>query len=69
VQDNYCIGYGTVQQRRPATADKLASIDLGLLVTSGQDFYHARMRIMRQVRMLAREQLAGHLVLPFRTNR
>jgi hypothetical protein len=56
--DNYRIGYGTVQQRRPATADELASIDLGLLVTSGQAFYHARMRIMRQVRMLARHRSA-----------
>jgi hypothetical protein len=56
--DDYRIGYGTVQQRRPATADELASMDLGLLVTSGQDIYHARMRIMRQVRMLARDRSA-----------
>lgn len=52
------MGYGTVEHRRAATAQELESFDLSLLVTSAQDIYHARMRIMRRVRLLARDRPA-----------
>lgn len=56
--DGFHVGYGTVQRRRVATAEELQDFDLTLLVTCAQDIYHARERIMRQVRMLARDRPA-----------
>ena len=56
--DGHNVGYGTVQLRRVATAEELEGFDLSLLVTCAQDIFHARERIMRQVRMLARDRPA-----------
>jgi hypothetical protein len=58
--DEWRIGYGTVAEKRRATAEDLDAMDLDLLVSCAQDIFHAVQRIMRQVRMFARDRAALH---------
>jgi hypothetical protein len=58
--DEWRIGYGTVTQKRRATAQELDAMDLDVLVTCAQDIFHAVQRIMRQVRLFARDRAALH---------